>query len=243
MKRHFDEVITIDDEEEESSHKKNKEVLLMKIACLITTLLKPSKKETFLDPRIRLIKIHPTDDPLQNIACTSLSELLEGDIDQCYQFNYMLDLNFFMAHVPSNNICALFHFVVHKDPHVMQQAKELGMSTIKFTFPYVEQYGSSAPKLYTSSDFEHDLLNYLKSYGRDLEPLVERLREYDFSTIMASIVASVPGRHKASDSKMKMWGHTRFGSLLGDVELSEGCRKESTIVLQAVLKSRVSRKG
>ncbi|KAI8846762.1 tyrosyl-DNA phosphodiesterase I [Chytridium lagenaria] len=85
---------------------------------------------------------------------------------------------------------------------------------------------------YVTSEFEHDFFLYLKAYGKDLEVLCERLQYFDFSGIRASLVASVPGSHKAKDHKMKLWGHARMADLLGNVPLSEGCKKESTVVFQ-----------
>ncbi|KAJ3117309.1 tyrosyl-DNA phosphodiesterase 1 [Phlyctochytrium bullatum] len=230
-----------------------------------------------IDSHIRLTKIDQAEHRLQNIACTSLQELLRGDIDVCYQFNYMLDLGFFMANVPPNNLCATFHFVVHKDPSLMQQAKEFNMGThhskamiifykdetarvVIHTANLVQKdWGKKTQGVWTSdllkkkerpdgsgegfaqavrsgqyitSDFEHDLLSYLNSYGKELQALRERLRQFDFSGVNVSLVASVPGRHRLADNKLKLWGHPRLGHLLSELDLSDGCQQDSSLIIQ-----------
>lgn len=55
----------------------------------------------------------------------------------------------------------------------------------------------------TGSKFKTDLLNYLKSYDQKKSicaPLVKELSRYDFSTIRAALVSSVPGKHKPNES-------------------------------------------
>ncbi len=58
--------------------------------------------------------------------------------------------------------------------------------------------------------FKFDLLSYLRSYDR-MRPtctaLVENLNKYDFSSVKASLVASVPGTHEAHGGP----GATRWG--------------------------------
>ncbi|CAH8673500.1 unnamed protein product [Schistosoma bovis] len=70
------------------------------------------------------------------------------------------------------------------------------------------------------TNFRADLLEYLKSYGRDLtqstsSPLFEWincLHSYDFRPIKVVLIASVSGRHVGES--LNKFGHTRLGEVL-----------------------------
>lgn len=74
--------------------------------------------------------------------------------------------------------------------------------------------------------FKIDLLNYLKAYSRRrpvCQTLVEKLSKYDFSTIRAALVASVPGRHAMYDeTEETKWGWAALKQALQNVPVQEG---------------------
>ncbi|TPX62459.1 hypothetical protein SpCBS45565_g07020 [Spizellomyces sp. 'palustris'] len=82
----------------------------------------------------------------------------------------------------------------------------------------------------TTSDFEVDLLAYIKAYGHPLSVWHEKLSLYDFSTCNAVIIASVPGRHLGRD--LRRWGHLRLRSVLEEVTIGEQCQSKSIVVGQ-----------
>ncbi|KAI9136928.1 tyrosyl-DNA phosphodiesterase-domain-containing protein [Paraphysoderma sedebokerense] len=64
-----------------------------------------------------------------------------------------------------------------------------------------------------SSDFERDLINYLRAYKNfHIDGWVERIQQYDFTCCRAIIVGSVPGSH--ADRDYHSWGLNRMKSLL-----------------------------
>ena len=62
----------------------------------------------------------------------------------------------------------------------------------------------------SGAKFKIDFLNYLRAYdshGRGTcKPIIEKLMRYDFSEVKGALIASVPGRHKLSDSSPTPWG-------------------------------------
>lgn len=61
----------------------------------------------------------------------------------------------------------------------------------------------------SGAKFKIDLLNYLRSYDTrraTCRPVIDQLAKHDFSAIRGSLIASVPGRHKISDSAPTKWG-------------------------------------
>ncbi|KAJ9653287.1 hypothetical protein H2198_007531 [Neophaeococcomyces mojaviensis] len=62
--------------------------------------------------------------------------------------------------------------------------------------------------------FKSDLLRYLQAYGVKLKSLTEQLSLYDFSTIRAALIASVPSHAKVSDPADKVWGHLALSHAL-----------------------------
>lgn len=57
--------------------------------------------------------------------------------------------------------------------------------------------------------FKSDLLRYLNSYNSRrtiCKPLSDQLQKYDFSSIRAALVASVPGKHDINDQSGPAWG-------------------------------------
>ncbi|KAF9870321.1 tyrosyl-dna phosphodiesterase [Colletotrichum karsti] len=84
----------------------------------------------------------------------------------------------------------------------------------------------------TGQRFKHDLLSYLRAYNVRkpiLRDLVDQLGQYDFSSIRAALVASVPGRHSAHDTSQTAWGWTALKRALRNVPVQEG---KSEVVVQ-----------
>ncbi|OHE95703.1 tyrosyl-DNA phosphodiesterase [Colletotrichum orchidophilum] len=84
----------------------------------------------------------------------------------------------------------------------------------------------------TGEKFKHDLLSYLRAYNVRrpiLIALVEELRKYDFSTVRATLIASVPGRHPVHDTSQTTWGWPALKRALRNVPVQEG---KSEIVVQ-----------
>ncbi|OBS21972.1 hypothetical protein FPOA_08309 [Fusarium poae] len=81
--------------------------------------------------------------------------------------------------------------------------------------------------------FKIDLLNYLRSYDKRkmiCKPLSDRLKEYDFSTVKAALIASVPGRHNAHDMSETSWGWAALKRCLQHVPCHQ--HGDSDIVVQ-----------
>ena len=69
---------------------------------------------------------------------------------------------------------------------------------------------SGLPALGTGARFKHDLLAYLRSYGRSkTASLVNQLQGYDFSRVKAALIASVPSKinlHDCDKDTEDFWG-------------------------------------
>lgn len=83
------------------------------------------------------------------------------------------------------------------------------------------------------SSFRQDLLRYLAHYNiPKLQPVVAKIREYDFSAIKVFFVSSVPGSHRDPGSgKGFLYGHPRVSTLLS--EHSAPIDESTPIILQA----------
>lgn len=73
--------------------------------------------------------------------------------------------------------------------------------------------------------FKADLLNYLKSYdSRKLtcRTLIDRLVQYDFSSVKGALIASVPGKHDIHDLSGTAYGWSGVKRYLSSVPCKEG---------------------
>ncbi|PNY26059.1 tyrosyl-DNA phosphodiesterase [Tolypocladium capitatum] len=92
--------------------------------------------------------------------------------------------------------------------------------------------GLHSSALGSGDRFKSDLLSYLRPYdGRKptCKPLVDELSRYDFSSIRAALVASVPGRHGVGDPSEIAWGWAALKKCLGCIPCVDG---DSEIVIQ-----------
>ncbi|CAG8540689.1 14308_t:CDS:2 [Funneliformis mosseae] len=80
------------------------------------------------------------------------------------------------------------------------------------------------------SEFELDLIEYLDSYGDKLKHIRNKVKEYDFSTVKAKLIASVPGYHV--NERMERFGHMRLRNVLRHVTIPLSCKLESTVICQ-----------
>ncbi|KAF0640491.1 hypothetical protein FPSE5266_02527 [Fusarium pseudograminearum] len=81
--------------------------------------------------------------------------------------------------------------------------------------------------------FKIDLLNYLKFYDKRkivCKPLSDKLQQYDFSTVKAALIASVPGRHDVHDMSETSWGWAALKRCLRHVPCHQ--HGDSDIVVQ-----------
>jgi hypothetical protein len=81
--------------------------------------------------------------------------------------------------------------------------------------------------------FKIDLLNYLKSYDKrriTCKPLSDKLKQHDFSTVKAALIASVPGRHDVQDMSETSWGWAALKRCLQHVPCHQ--HGDSDIVVQ-----------
>ncbi|KAL2263777.1 hypothetical protein VTK26DRAFT_5184 [Humicola hyalothermophila] len=88
------------------------------------------------------------------------------------------------------------------------------------------------PKIGSGARFKIDFLNYLRAYDTrrsDYGPIIDQLREYDFSAIRGSLIASVPGRHKLNSDSPTKWGWPAMEQALKAVPVHQ---QKSEIVVQ-----------
>ncbi|KXH47194.1 tyrosyl-DNA phosphodiesterase [Colletotrichum simmondsii] len=88
----------------------------------------------------------------------------------------------------------------------------------------------------TGERFKYDLLSYLKAYNTRrpiLIDLVEKLRRYDFSSMRATLIASVPGRHPIHDTSQTTWGWPALKRALRNVPVQEG-RSEIAVQISSI---------
>ncbi len=83
--------------------------------------------------------------------------------------------------------------------------------------------------------FKMDLLAYLKAYGsKKTGPLTAELDRYDFSSIRAALIASVPGKqslHSTDPETETLWGWPRLRYLLSSID-STPAKTRPSIVMQ-----------
>lgn len=84
--------------------------------------------------------------------------------------------------------------------------------------------------------FKVDLLHYLRAYDSRrpfCTSLRDRLRQHDFSAVRGTLIASVPGRHQASNPDTTIqWGYRALLKALEQVSVRNIDNKNSEIVVQ-----------
>lgn len=98
------------------------------------------------------------------------------------------------------------------------------------------QTQAERPRRGSGARFKRDLLAYLKAYGPSkTDSLVKQLNGFDFGTIRAAIVASVPSRQHASDSNSDegtLWGWLALKDLMGHLPPPKDEKAQSRVVTQ-----------
>ncbi|KAJ3522298.1 hypothetical protein NM208_g12919 [Fusarium decemcellulare] len=85
--------------------------------------------------------------------------------------------------------------------------------------------------------FKVDLLNYLRSYDQrkiTCKTLSDELAHYDFSSVKAALVASVPGRHNARDLSETSWGWAALRRCLQHVPCTDQVVSEVVIQISSI---------
>ncbi|PGH27033.1 hypothetical protein AJ80_01218 [Polytolypa hystricis UAMH7299] len=90
--------------------------------------------------------------------------------------------------------------------------------------PQIESESRTVGDAGSGSRFKRDLLSYLKAYGATKTgSLVKELRRYDFSSIRAALIASVPSRQEVGEldsEKQSLWGWPALKDTLRHVPVS-----------------------
>ncbi len=83
--------------------------------------------------------------------------------------------------------------------------------------PGTSTESTQASKFGSGSKFKLDLLNYLKAYDTKrtiCKPLIKQLSLYDFSSVRAALVASVPGKQGIETDSQTSWGWVGLQNVL-----------------------------
>lgn len=84
----------------------------------------------------------------------------------------------------------------------------------------------------TGARFKRDLLAYLKAYGpKKTGPLVQQLNSYDFGSIRAALVASVPSKQQFSaldSDKGTLWGWPALRDLMGRIPIARQSKRDGS---------------
>ncbi|KAJ5666856.1 hypothetical protein N7462_011265 [Penicillium macrosclerotiorum] len=99
--------------------------------------------------------------------------------------------------------------------------------------PLLNSRGSTSfrekPVFGTGARFKRDLLSYLKVYGvKKTGSLVQQLIRYDFGSIRAALIASVPSKqvlHRLDSDQGTLWGWPALKDLMGRVPIHESGKK------------------
>jgi tyrosyl-DNA phosphodiesterase 1 len=92
---------------------------------------------------------------------------------------------------------------------------------------------TAVPPFGTSGRFRRDLLSYLKAYGSKTGELVKELKKYDFSSVRAALIASVPSKqlmHGLDPDETTTWGWPALRHVLTSVPSAKST--EASIVIQ-----------
>ena len=102
----------------------------------------------------------------------------------------------------------------------------------------IDEAASSLPSIGSGARFKSDLLAYLRAYGKArLESLTKQLREYDFSTIRAALIASTPGKQNLRSHEPISeftWGWPGLRNILRCIPLSSLEQPRVTIQVSSV---------
>ncbi|KAE9985580.1 hypothetical protein EG328_007246 [Venturia inaequalis] len=284
---------TIDDDAEHSDGEGN-EAQTHKVA--LKSKQSPVK---ILSSPIKLTRIQNLPG-LHNVDAVSLRDLIRDPmIKECWQFNYMLDLDFIMDHLDpdvkdlvhvkivhgswrkedaqrtrleesakrypnAQIICAhmpeafgthhtkmmvLFRhdntsqIVIHTANMISQDWANLAQAVWRSpVLPLLSEplsnWGESSPSglIGSGTRFKYDFLRYLKGYSGRTKFLVDQLGMYDFSSIRAAVIASMPSKANIAESqpaRQTSWGWPGLKEILSTIPCHQGdTSKQPGIVAQ-----------
>ncbi|CAG8755588.1 18092_t:CDS:2, partial [Acaulospora morrowiae] len=136
-----------------------------------------------------------------------------GDLEEMVQINYMVDIEYLISQLPQLKRHSLHTTIVH-DLHDENRGTTLSEHKDdvcghaynlrnKSQGIYMTPILSRKRNDSSSCEFKTDLQNYFKSYSNNtMKKYDERLKNYDFSSVKAVLIASVPGYH-TKDSLLK----------------------------------------
>lgn len=92
------------------------------------------------------------------------------------------------------------------------------------------------PKIGSGARFKKDILAYLRAYGtKKTGPLTTELARYDFSTIRAALIGSVPGKQVLAEidpDSETLWGWPALRSILSSIKSTTTTGMKPHIVMQ-----------
>ncbi|GMG17398.1 unnamed protein product [Aspergillus oryzae] len=166
-----------------------------------------------------------------NVDTVRLREIL-GDpmIRECWQFNYLHDVDFIMGQFDEDVRRLVKVKIVHgswKRDAPNRAVWRSPLLPLQKTDDRVEDL-----TLGSGARFKRDLLAYLTEYGpKKTGPLVEQLRKYDFGAIRAALVASVPSKQKVDDldsQKKTLWGWPALKDIMRQIPPAQKTTKATT---------------
>ncbi|KAI6785103.1 uncharacterized protein J7T54_006745 [Emericellopsis cladophorae] len=170
-----------------------------------------------------------------NRDAVTLRDLL-GDplISDCWEFNFLHDIDFLMDAFDPDirhlvNVHVVHGFWKQEDPSRLRLSPSLPLA------PQPTQLRPECPDnhpLGSGERFKADLMHYLRAYNQRRKvcnELVDRLCKHDFSTIRAAFIASVPGQHLVHDTDHTSWGWAALRRNLRNINAVD---RPSEIVVQ-----------
>ncbi|KAF5875700.1 putative tyrosyl-dna phosphodiesterase protein [Botrytis fragariae] len=196
-----------------------------------------------------------------NVDAVSLRDIL-GDplISECWEFNYLHNLDFLMEQFDEDvrnlvRVNVIHGFWKREDQSRLNLAEQAlkypniklltaYMPEISMEIPHLPLLGPEKPtpiepfKIGSGQKFKLDLLNYLRAYDTKriiCKPLVEQLLKYDFSEIKAALIGSVPGKQGIEISPSQTaWGWAGLTNALKSVACYHDAQPEIAIQISSI---------
>ncbi|GAB1204786.1 hypothetical protein APSETT445_003449 [Aspergillus pseudonomiae] len=174
-----------------------------------------------------------------NVDTVRLRDVL-GDplIRECWQFNYLHDVDFIMSQF-DEDVRRLVKVKVVHGSWKRDAPNRVRIDEACSRYPNVEAIVAYMPEAFeedlalgSGARFKRDLLAYLGEYGpKKTGPLVNQLRKYDFGAIRAALVASVPSKQKINDldsQKKTLWGWPALKDITSRISPAQNSSKATT---------------
>ncbi|KAF2091988.1 tyrosyl-DNA phosphodiesterase, partial [Saccharata proteae CBS 121410] len=124
--------------------------------------------------------------------------------------------------------------MIHQDWANLSQAVWRSPLLPLIRVPDQEEVAKSLP-IGSGRRFKTDLLHYLSAYGNRLTALISQLRNHDFSSVRAALIASVPSRQQSKDvqpAQRTAWGWRGLREILRTISCQTKERSAAVIVVQ-----------